>query len=157
MRASVIVITRNHSGYLVEALTALSKQDHPDFEVVVVDSSNGEEKEKSEKLAAQFKFAKYVPEPRLGQSLARNSGLPHCTGEIICFTDDDCLPAPNWLSTLVGNYTGPEIWGCSGRVVPHRSESAADLFEEVAGQDLGENRRVFMPEEVRFSVGLVLQ
>jgi len=156
MRASVIVITRNHSGYLVEALTALSKQDHPDFEVVIVDSSNGEEKEKSEKIAAQF-GAKYVPEPRLGQSLARNSGLPHCTGEIIAFTDDDCLPEKNWLSLLVENYSSPEIWGCSARIIPHRKESAADLFEEVAGQDLGENRRVFKPEEVRFSVGLILQ
>ena len=57
----------------------------------------------------------------------------------------------------MGNYTGPEIWGCSSRIIPHRSESAADLFEEVAGQDLGENRRVFQPEEVRFSLGLILQ
>lgn len=114
MRASVIVITRNHSGYLAEVLAALSKQDYPDFEVVIVDSSNGEEKEKSAKIAEQFR-AKYIVEPRLGQSLARNSGLPHCTGEIIAFTDDDCLPATNWLSLLVENYSRPEVWGCSGR------------------------------------------
>lgn len=156
MRASVIVITRNHSGYLAEVLAALAKQDHPDYEIVVVDSSNGEEKDKSAKIAKQF-CVKYIVEPRLGQSLARNSGLPHCTGDIIAFTDDDCLPGTDWLSLLVSNYSSPEIWGCSGRVVPHRSESAADLFEEVAGQDLGENRRVFRPEEVRFSLGLILQ
>jgi len=156
MHVSVIVITRNHSGCLADVLAALAKQDHPDFEVIIVDSSAGEEKEKSVKLAEQFR-AKYVFEPRLGQSLARNSGLPFCTGEIIAFTDDDCLPEKNWLSFLVQNYSSPEIWGCSGRVIPHRSETAADFFEEVAGQDLGENRRVFKPGEVRFSVGLVLQ
>src|ERR1035441_6241258 len=72
-------------------------------------------------------------------------------------SSDLCLPEKNWLSLLVENYSSPEIWGCSGRVVPHRSESAADLFEEVAGQDLGENRRVFKPAEVRFSLGLILQ
>ena len=156
MRVSVIVITRNHSSYLADVLAALAKQDYPDFEVIIVDSSAGGEKEKSAKLAEQFR-AKYVFEPRLGQSLARNSGLPFCTGEIIAFTDDDCLPEKNWLSLLVQNYSSPEIWGCSGRVIPHRSETAADLFEEVAGQDLGEHRRVFQPEEVRFSVGLILQ
>jgi len=156
MRASVIVITRNHSGYLAEALAALARQDHPDFEVVVVDSSEGEEREKSAKLAGQFN-AKYVCEPRRGQSLARNSGLPACTGEIVAFTDDDCLPEKDWLSRLVQNYTGPEIWGCTGRIVPHRRESAADLFEEVAGQDMGEIRRVYTPDDVRFSFGLVLQ
>ena len=155
MRVSVIVITRNHSGYLAEALAALSRQDYPDFEVVVVDSSQGEEKSKSQALAEKFQ-ARYVPEPRLGQSLARNSGLPHCTGQIVAFTDDDCLPASDWLSKLAANYRQPEVWGCSGRVVPHRSEAAADLFEEVAGQDLGEHRRVFRPEEVVFSLSLVL-
>jgi|SRR5450756_979926 len=157
MRASVIVITRNHSSYLAEALTALSKQDHPDFEVVVVDSSNGEEIKQSADLVKQFgaKY-KYVSEPRRGQSLARNSGLPHCTGEIIAFTDDDCLPEPGWLSRIVKNYSGPEIWGCSGRIIPHRRETAADLFEEVAGQDLGEIRRVFTPDDVRFSLQLIL-
>ena len=124
MRASVIVITRNHSGYLAEVLTALAKQDHPDFEVVVVDSSEGEERDKSTQLAARFE-TKYVPEPRRGQSLARNSGLPFCTGEIVAFTDDDCLPEKDWLSRLVQNYSSPEIWGCSGRIIPHRRESAA--------------------------------
>jgi glycosyltransferase involved in cell wall biosynthesis len=156
MRASVIIITRNHSGYLAEALAALAGQDYPDFELVVVDSSDGEEQARSAQIAAKF-GAKYVAEPRLGQSLARNTGLAHCTGDIIAFTDDDCLPEKNWLSLLLENYSSPEIWGCSGRVIPHRSESAADLFEEVAGQDLGENRRVFQPEEIRFSLGLILQ
>jgi glycosyltransferase involved in cell wall biosynthesis len=156
MHVSVIVITRNHSSYLVEALTALSKQDYPDFEIVVVDSSEGEEREKSAQLAEQFK-AIYVYEPRRGQSLARNSGLPFCTGEIIAFTDDDCLPEKDWLSLLIKNYSSPQIWGCSGRIIPHRRESAADLFEEVAGQDLGEIRREFKPADVRFSVGLVMQ
>ena len=32
-----------------------------------------------------------------------------------------------------------------------------DFFEEVAGQDLGDIRRVFTPEDVRFSLGLILQ
>lgn len=155
MRASVIIITRNHSGYLAEALAALSRQDYPDFEIVIVDSSNADEREKSESIACQY-GAKYIFEPRLGQSLARNSGLLHCTGEIIAFTDDDCLPEKNWLSLLVENYSRPEIWGCSGRVLPHRSETAADLFEEVAGQDLGEVRREFTPADVQFSIGLVL-
>ena len=155
MRVSVIVITRNHSGCLADVLAALAKQDHPDFEVIIVDSSAGEEKEKSVKLAEQFR-AKYVFEPRLGQSLARNSGLPlHRRNHRL---HRRRLPAGKKLAlVLVQNFSSPEIWGCSGRVIPHRSETAADIFEEVAGQDLGGNRRVLKPGEVRFSVGLILQ
>jgi glycosyltransferase involved in cell wall biosynthesis len=155
MRVSVIVITRNHSGYLAEVLKALAQQDYPDFEVVVVDSSTDEEIQKSARLAEQFR-AKYVFEPRLGQSLARNSGLPACTGEIVVFTDDDCLPEKEWLSRLAENYADPNVWGCSGRVIPHRVEDAADLFEEVAGQDLGETKRIFTSQDVHFGIGMLL-
>jgi len=156
MRVSIIVITRNHSGYLAAALDCLGQLDHPDFEIVVVDSSAGEEKEKSEKLC-QRPGVKYVYEPLLGQSLARNTGRAEASGEILAFTDDDCLPNKDWLSKLVQNYSNPMVWGCSGRVIPHRSETAADLFEEVAGQDLGEIRREFVPDDVRFSVGLIMR
>jgi len=156
MRVSIIVITRNHSGYLAVALECLAQLDHPDFEIVVVDSSAGEEKEKSEKLC-QRPRVKYVYEPRLGQSLARNTGRAAASGEILAFTDDDCLPNKDWLSRLVQNYSNPMVWGCSGRVIPHRNETAADLFEEVAGQDLGEVRREFAPDDVRFSAGLILR
>ncbi|HEX4343215.1 MAG TPA: glycosyltransferase, partial [Verrucomicrobiae bacterium] len=156
MRVSIIVITRNHSGYLAAALECLAQLDYKDVEIVVVDSSAGEEKDKSEKLGRQH-GVKYVYEPRLGQSLARNTGRAAATGEILAFTDDDCLPNKDWLSRIILNYSDPNVWGCSGRVIPHRTETAADLFEEVAGQDLGEIRRVFTPEDVRFSAGLILR
>ncbi|HEX7471123.1 MAG TPA: glycosyltransferase [Verrucomicrobiae bacterium] len=155
MRVSIIVITRNHSHYLADALQCLSQLDYPNFEVVVVDSSAGDEKEKSAKLAEQF-HAKYVHELRLGQSLARNTGRAAASGDVLAFTDDDCLPHKDWLSRIAQNYSDPNVWGCSGRVVPHRSEAAADLFEEVAGQDLGETRRVFTPKDVHFGIGMLL-
>jgi glycosyltransferase involved in cell wall biosynthesis len=45
MRVAIIVITRNRSQYLAAVLQQLSRLDYPDFEIVVVDSSTGEEKE----------------------------------------------------------------------------------------------------------------
>jgi glycosyltransferase involved in cell wall biosynthesis len=155
MRVSVIVITRNHSHSLAKTLKALSEQEYPDLEIVLVDSGGDLEKEKTVQLAKTY-GTKYIFEPRLGQSLARNTGIPHTTGEIIAFTDDDCLPERNWLSRTLQNYSDPNVWGCSGRVVPHRSESAADLFEEVAGQDLGETKRIFTGKDVHFGIGMLL-
>jgi glycosyltransferase involved in cell wall biosynthesis len=150
MKVSVIVVTRNHSSYLAGALQALSLQNYSDFEIIVVDSSNGVEQSKSADLAARH-GAKYVFEQRRGVAIARNAGLPFCTGDIIAYTDDDCLPKENWLSRIVSNYADLEVWACSGRVIPYRREDAADLFEEVAGQDLGEVRRIFTPQDVTFS------
>jgi glycosyltransferase involved in cell wall biosynthesis len=155
MRASVIVITRNRSHSIAETLEALSRQDHPDFEVLVIDSSDGDEKERTAKLAAQF-GAKHVHEPRRGQALARNTGIPLATGEVIAFTDDDCIPAKDWLAKNVQNFFDPAIWACTGRVVKHNDGEVSQLFEEVAGQDLGGERRVFTRADIQFGVGVLL-
>lgn len=38
---------------------------------------------------------------RRGPSWARNEGIRRSRGDLIAFTDDDCIPPPNWLECLV--------------------------------------------------------
>jgi GT2 family glycosyltransferase len=154
MRVSVVVITRNRSSYIEETLETLARQDCHDFDVLVVDSSTDEEKGKTAAIAAQFN-ARYVYEPRRGQALARNTGVANTAAEIIAFTDDDCVPAQDWLSQSLKNFSDPEVWACTGRVIQHHREGAANLFEEVAGQDLGSERRVFAKKDTEFSMGFL--
>ena len=155
MRTSVVVITRNRANFIGEAFEAITQQNHPDFDIIVVDSSTGADREKTEQLARQYGI-KYVAEPRRGQALARNRGIASASGELIAFTDDDCVPARDWLAQTVKNFSDPLVWICTGRVRQHSHGDAADLFEEVAGQDLGGERRMFGPEDIRFSLGFVL-
>ncbi len=155
MRVSVLVCTRNRAGSISETLEALGRQQSVDFEVLVVDSSSGEEKEQTAALAARY-GARYVPEPRPGLSLARNTGIAAATGEIIAFTDDDCVPAPDWLAQKLKNYSDPAVWACTGRVVQRHTGGASDLFEEVAGQDLGDTRHVFGPTDIQGGIGFLL-
>jgi O-antigen biosynthesis protein len=155
MRASVIVCTRNRAGSISETLEALAQLEGVDFEILIVDSSSGVEKEKTAELAKKF-GAKYVSEPRTGLSLARNTGIAAATGDIIVFTDDDCVPAPDWLAHTLKNYSDPDVWACSGRVLQHHTGGASDLFEEVAGQDLGAEKRTFTPADIRGGLGFIL-
>jgi GT2 family glycosyltransferase len=154
MRASVVVITRNRSHSIPETLEALARLESADFEVLIVDSSDGPEQEKTAAaVTAQGARFKYVHEPRRGQALARNVAFPLASGEIIAFTDDDCIPAPDWLERQIQDFSDPSVWACTGRVIQHASTRASDLFEEVAGQDLGGERRVFTREDIRFGLG----
>jgi glycosyltransferase involved in cell wall biosynthesis len=155
MRASVIVCTRNRASSISETLEALSRLEGGDFEILIVDSSSGADKEKTAELAAQF-GAKYLSEPRPGLSLARNTGIAAAAGEIIAFTDDDCIPAKDWLAQKIKNYSDPAVWACTGRVIQHNTGGASNLFEEVAGQDLGGEKRSFTPEDVRGGIGFLL-
>jgi glycosyltransferase involved in cell wall biosynthesis len=156
MKASVIVCTRNRAGSIPETLEALSRLENADFEILIVDSSSGADKEKTAELAKKF-GAKYVAEPRPGLALARNTGVANTAGEIIVFTDDDCIPAKDWLAQKIKNYSVPNVWACTGRVIQHHTGGASDLFEEVAGQDLGGEKRTFTPEDVRGGVAFLLK
>jgi glycosyltransferase involved in cell wall biosynthesis len=155
MRVSVIVITRNRSSYIGDTLTAIRQQDHPDLDLMVVDSSTGDEQVKTAGLAAQY-GAKYVPEPQRGQALARNTGLSQTDAAIVAYTDDDCIPAKDWLSQAVKHFADPDVWACTCRIVQHDKAGAAELFEEVAGQDLGGERRVFTREDTGFGIGFLV-
>jgi glycosyltransferase involved in cell wall biosynthesis len=155
MRASVIVCTRNRSDSVADTLEALSKMECPDFEILVVDNSSDLEKEKTAKMCKKF-GAKYIFEPRRGLNIARNTGFSNAIGHIIAFTDDDCLPEKDWLTNKLRNFSDPSVWACTGRVVQHNREGASDLFEEVAGQDLGGTKRTFTGKDVRFGAGFLL-
>lgn len=155
MKASVIVCTRNRAGSIPETLEALSQLKDADYEVLIVDSSSGDDRVRTAQLAARF-GARYVPEPRPGLSLARNTGIAAATNEIIAFTDDDCIPAQDWLAKKLANYSAPDVWACTGRVVQQHTGGASDLFEEVAGQDLGDQKRTFTPKDVQGGMGFLL-
>jgi glycosyltransferase involved in cell wall biosynthesis len=155
MRTSVVVCTRNRSASVKETLDALARLDAADYEVLVVDNSTDKEKELTEKFSIAA-GAKYIHEPRRGLNVARNTGIANASGDIIAFTDDDCLPEKNWLRQTLANYSDPSVWACTSRIVQHTREGAADLFEAVAGQDLGETKRTFTGEDAHFGIGFLL-
>lgn len=69
---------------------------------------------------------RYIPLPnRRGPAAARNVGWRAAQGEIIAFTDDDCIPTPGWLRTGV-SASRPGVIGVSGRVVMPLSSDPTD-------------------------------
>lgn len=84
------------------------------FEVIVVDNGSDHPQES---LVAEYAFARFVEESTPGSYAARNTALKIARGEILAFTDSDCVPAPDWLETAVARIEaaeGPLVVG--GRV-----------------------------------------
>jgi glycosyltransferase involved in cell wall biosynthesis len=110
---SVVVPTRNRAALLSRLLRALAAQDYPRYEVVVVDDASTDA---TREVLAQWKGplrrVVRLQQPR-GSYAARNAGWREAQGEIIAFTDDDCLPSSGWLSALVEGM-GPETPGVQG-------------------------------------------
>jgi len=101
---SVVVCTYNRAARLEKCLDALLAMNEPDdlrWEVVCVDSSTDETKLIVEEFARHSRIPiRYVFESDLRLSCARNTGLRHAVGNILAFTDDDCLVDRSWLVNI---------------------------------------------------------
>lgn len=93
---SVIIPVYNDSKRLKLCLEALENQTYSKelYEVIVVD--NGSEEDIGS-VVSQFIQAKYAYESQPGSYVARNQGILTSKGEILAFTDSDCIPASYWI------------------------------------------------------------
>lgn len=95
---SVIIPVFNDAQHLRVCLEALERQTYCKtlYNVVVVDNgSNGASIIKS--ITEQFDHVLYAYESLPGSYAARNKGIALAKGDIIAFTDADCIPAQNWI------------------------------------------------------------
>jgi cellulose synthase/poly-beta-1,6-N-acetylglucosamine synthase-like glycosyltransferase len=133
---SVVVCTRNRPDQLNRCLETLRKTAYANLDVVVVD--NGEDNARTRELAERWN-ATYLREPLVGVSRARNHGARNCRTEIVAFIDDDAIPTPTWLSSLLNEFADPGVIAAAGRIEPLNPDTCVGLTS-VYGRD---ERHVF--------------
>ncbi len=130
---SVVVPTYNRKSKLPECLEALAAQSYPKelYEVIVI--SDGSTDGTNEYLQGYKGTAplNLIPifQDNQGVSAARNTGIRKARGEIVCFTDDDCIAERDWLANLVKNYSDERV-GCVGGII--KSYPPSSLVEKYA-------------------------
>jgi len=112
---SIIIITCNRPFLLEHCLQRVFDQPYPCKEVIVVDSSVGNE---SEQIVARFPdvISVRLRGQRNNMPLARNEGMASSTGDIIAFIDDDSMVYPTWLQAMVDAYKDETIGAVGGRI-----------------------------------------
>jgi len=124
---SVVIPTHNRRATLRQCLNALLAQTHPAHEVIVVDdgSSDGT----AEMMARDFPTVRYLWQQNAGPASARNHGIYEATGDIIAFTDDDCLPPADWLERLAdGFHRYPDVAGVGGALLGSAEQRRHNLL-----------------------------
>lgn len=119
---SAVVCTHNRSDHLGAAIQSLADQHMPQeqCEIIVVDNrSTDSTKEVVDQFHAQ-KNVRYIYEPRLGLSHARNTGWRNAKGQYVAYLDDDAIADPEWLATIVKTFESvrPSPGCIGGKVVP---------------------------------------
>lgn len=100
-KVSVIVCTYNGSRTLRQTIESLQKLHYPDYEVMVVDDGSTDG---TPDILRDFPEIRVIRQDNRGLSAARNRGAQEASGEILAYTDDDCMPDEDWLYQLVGTF-----------------------------------------------------
>ncbi len=99
MKMSVVIPTCDRPELLARSLRALAGQDFAgEWEVIVVDDGSGGGLVVPEGLSLPVEWKLLRTSGHRGPATARNVGWRAARGEIIAFTDDDTIPAPDWLT-----------------------------------------------------------
>lgn len=132
--ASVVVATRERAGQLARAIDSLLAQDHPHFEIVVVDNAPVTDETRDLVQRKYGERVRYVCEPVPGLATAHNTGLAHALGEVIAFTDDDVVADARWLTELTAPFAAdPELGCATGLILPARLRTPAQILLESHG------------------------
>lgn len=97
MRVSIVIPAYNAAATLDECLSACTRQTYPDCEVIVVDDGSTDA---TSDIVRRFPIT-YIRRERGGPAAARNMGAKKAAGEVLAFTDSDCVPHPEWIARLV--------------------------------------------------------
>jgi GT2 family glycosyltransferase len=123
--ASVIICTRNRPKQLRNCLSSLRTLSPQPHEIIVVD--NDPSSNLTAPAVADFPEARYLAEPRVGLSAARNTGIRNSKNEIIAFTDDDVIVHPGWIGAILRGFEDPGIIALTGAVLPAELATEAQL------------------------------
>jgi glycosyltransferase involved in cell wall biosynthesis len=125
---SVVICTRGRPDLIGDAVASVLNNEHPSFELVVIDQSSDDS---TERAVAEFKSDerfRYVHLDRVGLSHAYNVGISLTGAPLIAFTDDDCVAPPGWLTQVESAFSrhpdvdmlygqtlaAPALWGAPG-------------------------------------------
>jgi len=132
---SLIICTRNRCEQLVRCLETVRLMEFERaWELIVV--NNGSD-DATALVVQEFIKAKLFPvrhvfEPKVGLGNARNAGAAAASGEVFAFTDDDCYPAPDFLSRVWSAFQDASLGYVTGRILLHDPADLALAIQEYA-------------------------
>jgi glycosyltransferase involved in cell wall biosynthesis len=153
LSVSVIIPAFNAETTIGRALEGLASQElDGDYEVIVVD--DGSSDATAQVASAAGGSVKVVRQPHMGPAAARNRGVEQASGDVLAFTDADCVPSPSWLRAGVAALEASDLVQGAVRPDPGADRMPFDHTIWVDGDDgLYQCASLFARREVFERVG----
>ncbi|GAB2795317.1 glycosyltransferase [Halomonas shantousis] len=135
---SVVIPTFHDWERLGLCLKALEEQSYPKshYEIIVV---NNDPDDSPSDISGDFVL---ISEHKPGSYAARNAGIRIAQGEVIAFTDSDCIPDKHWLENAVAQLREKKVDRVAGHVevfFNNAKANATELYEKVVAFDQNKN------------------
>jgi glycosyltransferase involved in cell wall biosynthesis len=123
---SVVIPVLNGQGTIDACLSALANVDYPAErrEVLVVDNGSTD---RTPEIVRKYPVT-LLSEGERGPARARNCGVLVCRGDVVAFTDSDCLPSTGWLRELVKPFARDDVGAVAGEILPFPPRTPAERY-----------------------------
>ncbi len=157
---SVVICTFRRPDLLARCLARLAVSLPADgVEVIVVDNdAAGSAEATVQRMTQRLPGLRYVLEPELGLSFARNRGLRTARGGFVAYIDDDVLISDSWFTALreriqqsAGEVIGGPYYPC------FIDRSPAWFRDDYLSNSMGERGRVLSPGETLSGANLAVR
>lgn len=124
---SIIVPVYNGERTIGACLDSLVKQDYPSdlYEILIVDNNSTD---KTRDIIQEYPVTLLHERAIQTSYAARNKGISTARGEIVAFTDADCIAAPDWLRELVTPFKEVTVGGVGGQVLDSDPQNEVEQF-----------------------------
>jgi cellulose synthase/poly-beta-1,6-N-acetylglucosamine synthase-like glycosyltransferase len=141
-KVSVVVCAYNAERTMDRCLASLANLNYPHHEVIVVNDGSTDA---TREICERYDFVRLINQDNQGLSAARNVGLAASTGEIIAYTDSDCMADPDWLTYLVARFQSSMFAAVGGPNLPPADDS---LVASCVAVSPGAPAHVLLDDEV---------
>lgn len=132
-KVSIVICTYNAKDDLKECIESLENQDYREKEIIVVNDASSDgtlDFLQQLKNRIETRLVVVTNKINLGVAGSRNVGIRHATGEIIAFTDADCIADRKWLSELVKGYDNDDVVAVGGGILDRQITNIWELSDK---------------------------
>ncbi|WP_242053897.1 glycosyltransferase [Nostoc sp. FACHB-888] len=141
-KVSVVVCAYNAERTMDSCLASLKKLNYPNYEVIVVNDGS---RDRTLEITQRYDYVRLINQENKGLSVARNVGMAAATGEIVAYTDSDCMVDPDWLTYLVVKFLSSDVAAVGG---PNLSPPEDSLVPACVAVSPGVPTHILLSDEV---------
>jgi glycosyltransferase involved in cell wall biosynthesis len=139
---SIVVCSYNGARTLRDCLSSLQSLNYPRYEVIFIDDGS---KDNTQEIMKDFPGVRNIVQVNKGLSAARNAGIAEAQGEVVAFTDSDCMADRDWLYFLVSSLLSDDFAAVGG---PNISPPATNWVHATVGAAPGSPSHVLLTDTI---------